>query len=393
MSKRKKILMLSGLGLILIVGFIVTQIPNPYFYLFYVGDRYDSKQLNYMNVPYEDENDILMVNGGFSTTNSCPWARQHLGFDYEFRNNSNVIAAAPGKVVYIDILDLGEQMENRYVIHIFIQFNATVSVNYGFEPWTRDRNDAERQIKMFSVKKGDWVNQSQIIGKFLRMEQGAHIHFGVSEKGQKPRLDKYFSAEGHAKMMILTQKYHPEWPHYCFDENMPLDYLVKPFDSNASVRNVLKTWSLTETNPWGSINPNLEFQLNWGYTVRAIAPGKVIEKRIVERTTYSISKYYINLSVAFNNTIEWSYIFETGSNNLTEAENQLGALEVNIGQWIPLNWSIGLFRLSNTNSSLKISVLENGQYYRIDRYFSQTAKQELTEILHIYHPGWSLVYL
>ncbi len=393
MLKKKKFIALSGLLIVLIVVFIILRIPNPIFYLFYVGNRYDSKQLNYMGVPFEFENDILTVNGGYSTTNSCPWARRHLGFDFEYRNESNVIAAAPGKVVQIDILDMGEQMENRYVIHIFIQFNATVSVNYGFEPWTTDRNDAERQINMFTVKKGDWVNQSQIIGKFLRIGPGAHIHFDISEKQQKLRLDKYFSTESHEKMMHLLQKYHPEWPHYCFDENSPLNYMIKPFYTNASVRNFLKTWSLTDTNPWGSINPNLEFQLNSGYSIRAMAPGKVIEKRIIERLTYTISKYYINLSVAFNDSIQWTYIFETGSDNRTEAELQLNALEVNIDEWIQLNWSIGFFKLTGVNSSLQISVIENGQYFRIDRYFSQRVIKELTDILHIFHPGWTLVYL
>ncbi len=394
MRKRTKVLFLSIVVIIIIITLLINAFwPNILIYFMFLGAPYNTSQLNYLEVPFENESDIITVNGGFSTTNSCPWARAHLGFDFEFRNNSNIIAAAPGKVVFMDIFQMSSEIGGYYVMHIFIQFNATVIVNYGFEPWTTDRSDAERQFNMFSVKVGDWVNQSQKIGTFLRIGESAHIHFDVLENNNRERLDKYFSAAAHQKMMNLVHKFHPEWPHYCFDDETPLNYAIKPFDSPNAVKNFSKTWSLTSTNPWGSPSPGLNFQLIQGYTIRTMTPGRVIELKLYERIPYNISKYYINLTIAYNSSIEVTYLFETGSDSLSVAEYQLASLSIKKDQWLPLNWTIGFYCLNATMSFLQVSIIELGQFYRIDRYFSDVAKQQLLEILHIYHPGWSLIYL
>ncbi|MHA1408210.1 MAG: hypothetical protein ACTSSG_12635 [Candidatus Heimdallarchaeaceae archaeon] len=40
---------------------------------FNAGDRYDSTNLNYMDVIYENRSDIYAFNEGYSDSDSCPW--------------------------------------------------------------------------------------------------------------------------------------------------------------------------------------------------------------------------------------------------------------------------------------------------------------------------------
>ena len=84
-------------------------------------------------------------------------------------------------------------------------------ISYVFEPWTQNEEDADKQLLMFKVKKGDWVEQGQEIARFLHVNEGAHIHFAVIEKEDKSCPRKYFSAEGYRELMEMIHSFHPDW--------------------------------------------------------------------------------------------------------------------------------------------------------------------------------------
>ncbi|MFX1256053.1 MAG: M23 family metallopeptidase [Promethearchaeota archaeon] len=184
------------------------------------GNRYDSTDLDYMNVIYESQSDIHAFNGGYSESINCPWGAIHKGIDYFFNNGSTVIAAAPGQVEEISVTDHGEGVDNRFHLSMNIRFNQTVWIQYNFEPWTQDPLDKDRQLAMFNVQEGDWVAIGEEIATFLQIAGSAHIHFGVYDddvgvedpvggSGVCPR--PYFSAEGYAEIMSLIHSYHPDW--------------------------------------------------------------------------------------------------------------------------------------------------------------------------------------
>jgi len=112
--------------------------------------RYDSSNLNYMGVIYTDQADILGWSGGYSESDSCPWGAVHNGLDFGFKNESIVIAAAPGFVEEISWTDTGPA-DNVYMIHVSIRFNETIQIGYVFEPWTTNSSGVDRQIEMLDI--------------------------------------------------------------------------------------------------------------------------------------------------------------------------------------------------------------------------------------------------
>ncbi len=117
-----------------------------------------------MGVIYTSQSDIYRWAEGYSTTDTAPWGFEHQGLDYFFNNNSVVIAAAPGRVEFIQKRDKGEDNPNRYRVMVKIRFNYRTLVHYNFEMWTQNEDDIQNQINMLSVKVGDWVEIGQEIG-------------------------------------------------------------------------------------------------------------------------------------------------------------------------------------------------------------------------------------
>ena len=176
---------------------------------FNAGDRYDSTNLDFMDVIYENRSDIYAFNEGYSESNACPWGFEHNGIDYFLVNNSKVLAAAPGRVIESSWREYDS--ENRYHIGINIQYNRSLFVSYNFEPWTQNEADKDKQILMLKVQEGDWVEQGQEIARFLYVNEGAHIHFDVIEKNERTCPRKYFSTEGYVELIAMIKQFNPDW--------------------------------------------------------------------------------------------------------------------------------------------------------------------------------------
>ncbi|MFX0029599.1 MAG: hypothetical protein ACFE8B_10340 [Candidatus Hermodarchaeota archaeon] len=276
------------------------------------GTKYEWNCLDYMDVIFENESDIYTVNGAWSTTNSCPWAMTHRGFDFALINNSKVLAAAPGQVSDIRLMDWGSETENRYMIGVAIRFNNSVYVNYGFEPWTTNLSDHEHQQKLINVSVGDWVDIGQEIGRFLQIGPGAHIHFDVIEDDIRTRLDRYYSPTAYARMMDLVHLWHPEWPYLCYDENTPLDYINTTFSSKSQINKIENAYSNTTACPWGYIHKGFDFYFKYNQRFKSAAPGLVDSICVIDRGGGS-NQYAINITIIFNSDIQCEYIFSLRS--------------------------------------------------------------------------------
>jgi hypothetical protein len=174
-------------------------------------DRYDSTVLDYMEVIYDNRSDIYAFNEGYSESDDCPWGFEHNGIDYFFLNNSKVIAATPGQVVNVEWRDNGEEYENRFFIRIDIRFSKSIVIGYNFEPWTQNPADKDKQLDMFKVQEGDWVELGQEIARFLYIAEGAHIHFDVMENNGRSCPQQYFSTSGYNEIIELIHSFHPDW--------------------------------------------------------------------------------------------------------------------------------------------------------------------------------------
>jgi murein DD-endopeptidase MepM/ murein hydrolase activator NlpD len=170
--------------------------------------RYDSSNLNYMGVIYSNRSDILNWNGGYSESTDCPWGRIHNGLDFAFRNDSDVIAAAPGIVEAIELSFLVNG--TVYKVAVLIRFNNSVMIEYGFEGFSDDVEVRAHQVAMLDIEEGEWVAKGDVIGKFLQGYGGAHVHFGIYV-GEATCPIPFFSPDAYAEMMELVHSFEPTW--------------------------------------------------------------------------------------------------------------------------------------------------------------------------------------
>ena len=352
------------------------------------GTRYNWDNLDYMDVIFENESDIYTVNGAWSSTISCPWVMAHLGFDFALINNSKVLAAAPGQVTHVRLMDWGSETENRYMVGVEIRFNNSVYVNYGFEPWTINITDHEHQQRLINVSVGDWVEIGQEIGRFLQIGHGAHIHFDVIEDDVRTRLDRYYSPTGYDRMMGLVHIWHPEWPYLCYDENTPLNYVNTTYSSKGQINKVDNAYSNTTVCPWGYIHEGFDFYFKFNQRFYSAAPGLVDAIYIIDRGS-GLNRYAVNITIKFNSDIQCEYILELYTSNPADITTQLSKIYITEGQWIMLGWAIGDFhQIINGTSHIHFAIRENGAYLPLDKYFSSVSYDLMMNLIHDYKPSW-----
>jgi hypothetical protein len=206
---KKKIIITIVISCVVVIGgFIIYMFFNQGAFFSSEG-RYDDTELNYMGVIFENSSDINSFNEGYSTSSACPWGFEHDGIDFFFNNDSNVIAAAPGKVW--DISNYIGEGENKYHVKLKIRFSNSILLSYGFEPWTDNTSARDKQWDILQVEIGDWVQKGDVLAQFLQCNESAHIHFDITENNQKHCPTKYYSSEGYAQMIDLIHFYHSTW--------------------------------------------------------------------------------------------------------------------------------------------------------------------------------------
>ena len=395
-------------ALVVIIIIVIIAIPGVFFIFKFLeetpwsedffdpGERYIWDKLDYMDIIYENESDIYALNGAWASTNSCPWARLHEGFDFSLLNHSKVLAAAPGQVSIIREKDWGDTTENRYMVEITIRFNNTVFVNYNFEPWTNNSYYHELQKSLININVGDWVEIGQEIASFLQIGEGAHIHFDVIENDVRTRLDRYYSPEAYEKMMDLVHMWHPEWPYLCYDENTPLDYMMASFEFNWSISKVEKGYSNTPLCPWNETHLGFDFFFIDNAKVLAAAPGQVTVIECIDRGSGRQDRYALRLVLNFSQTLATEYLFEIWSDDYADYEQQLNQLqvEVKVGNWIPLAWDLGSFHKVNSSAHVHFAVNENGSPAPICQYYSTDAYNKMMGLVKYHGLDWiKLCYL
>jgi murein DD-endopeptidase MepM/ murein hydrolase activator NlpD len=107
-------------------------------------------------------------------------------------------------------------------------------------------------------------------------------------------------------------------------------YEIDIYQYSSDVQIISKTYSASTSCPWGSIHLGLDIKLYSNAKVRAAAPGQVINKSIGDRGLVS-DRFYINLTIQYNDTTYIEYIFELMSNTYSYATTQLSEISVNIG--------------------------------------------------------------
>lgn len=393
--RKKGVIIFVIIAVLIVAGiFIIAQVlkDSPWEEEFFdPGNRYQWNRLDYMDVIFENESDVGEIRGCWSSTMSCPWIQVHEGFDFAMKNNSKVLAAAPGQVSDIYYKEWINATQNKYMVEIVIRFNHTVYVSYNFEPWTTKVEDYEHQKRLIHVSVGDWVEIGQEIGRLLNISEdvydGGHIHFAVLENDISSRLDRYYSPEAYDRMMALVHQYHPEWPYLCYDDTTPLDYVNTTFISRDSIHDVQNAYSNTNDCPWGYVHKGFDFYFINNRRVYNAAPGFVKTLELIDRGE-GINRYALNITMEFNDIISVEYIFEIWSNNINDYNTQLSKIYIEEGNWYMMGWPIGDFHQANSSSYVHFAIRENGDYPPLDKYFGSIAHDIMMNLIHDYHPTW-----
>ncbi|NHJ84797.1 MAG: hypothetical protein FK734_05000 [Asgard group archaeon] len=210
MKKRGKIILGVVSTIVIIFGAVtISKVLIDKYDVFSSGGRYDDSNLNYMGVIFEDKLDIfdLFFHCEYHPDHPCEDGLQYYAGDFFFKNQTPVIACAPGYVERIDWL-VGENLSdiNVYFINIGIRFNETVSVTYCFEPFTNSTSDWELQGSWLNVTVGDWVEKGDLVGTFLKVGEYAHVHWDVCAPcmdNDYPRPEHFYDTEGYSLMVDL----------------------------------------------------------------------------------------------------------------------------------------------------------------------------------------------
>jgi len=198
------LILVSGIGALFLLG---SHEPDDD--VFDNGGRYDSTILNNMGVIYTDQSNITYFNDGYSESDSCPWGFVHNGIDYFFHNDSIVIAAAPGVVQSIELAYL--EGTDYYKVGVQIRFNESVWIEYGFEGLANDTSNRAQQATMLGVEVGEWVSKGYEIGRFLRVGEYDHVHFGVYLNDEAICPRRVMGEADYNEIMSLIHSFHPTW--------------------------------------------------------------------------------------------------------------------------------------------------------------------------------------
>jgi len=166
-----------------------------------------------MITPYVNETDMTRI-CPFSSSNSCPWGREHDGIDFHATGNLKPFqAVCSGVVIAVELRQL--QTTLNWQVNVRILFNSMYSVEYGFEPMTNVRSDGETQLANILVSEGQTVSQGDIIGYlYTAHAEHAHVHFGLhslQENWDAICPEPYFPAGARDSILRLIHKDHPGW--------------------------------------------------------------------------------------------------------------------------------------------------------------------------------------
>ena len=210
MNRKRLAIILIIIIIVATGGILSTYLLYQMGFFFDPGERYDWQKLDYMGAPFINKSDLTAWNEGYSESDSCPWGFTHNGLDFFFNDSAPVLAMAPGQVFTIDFVDTGASV-NRYHIRINIRFSREIVLNYGFEPWTNNENDARKQLEQLQINVGDWVNIGDKIADFVAYNESAHIHFDIKLNDNQVCPKDYFSDDAYNKTMDLIHFYNPSW--------------------------------------------------------------------------------------------------------------------------------------------------------------------------------------
>jgi hypothetical protein len=159
-----------------------------------------------MITPFFDASDVGSVNEAFSSTSSAPWGFAHSGIDFFPTETLKPFrSAAAGTVKEYRLWQNGQNWQ----VSVGIQYNATYTVNYGFEPFSAVEADGQKQLANMRVTSGQKVAQGDTIGYLYVAAGAAHVDFGLIKENQRICPEPYFTPAARQAVLTTIQGTYP----------------------------------------------------------------------------------------------------------------------------------------------------------------------------------------
>lgn len=132
-----------------------------------------------------------------------PWGFAHNGIDFFTRKDrAPFVAAFPGRVISVEISDLGAA---GFAVNVLLEFDEHFLAVYGFEPQSPGNIPLNTQLAFIRVIAGDEVERGQILGYLHRLNDASHVHFGLLENFTATCPEPFFTRKATNRIMKILR--------------------------------------------------------------------------------------------------------------------------------------------------------------------------------------------
>ncbi|MGQ4911371.1 MAG: M23 family metallopeptidase [Candidatus Thorarchaeota archaeon] len=151
-------------------------------------------------------------------------------------------------------------------------------------------------------------------------------------------------------------------------------------------------YSESDACPWGFVHNGIDYFFANDSPVVAAAPGRVESLEIDDWGPDASQRYVVQLTIRFNATVVLKYGFEPVTNETEDGDMQLAMIGVEVGQWVSKGEEIAHFLAVGDGAHIHFGVYQEGTWRDPTLYMSASAYAELLEMIHDFHPTWSVSY-
>lgn len=161
-----------------------------------------------MITPYVSASDIASIREAFSLSSNAPWGFPHNGIDFfPIATLKPFRAVCPGVVEEVRLW--ANDVTSNWQVNVRIKYNSAFSVEYGFEPFSRNQAEGNTQRSNITVSTGQTVSQGQVIGLLHTVSPDAHVHFSLLKDSIAICPEPYLTAEAGASILALLRREYP----------------------------------------------------------------------------------------------------------------------------------------------------------------------------------------
>jgi hypothetical protein len=175
-------------------------------------------------------------------------------------------------------------------------------------------------------------------------------------------------------------------------DSSKLNYMGIIYENESDINSWNEGFSTTENCPWGFKHDGLDYFFNNNSNVIAAAPGQVWDITKNHFPDNDGNTWMLGVNIRFNKSVIVGYNFEPWTTKEDDIDIQISMLNVSIGDWVYKGQIISKFLNLNESAHIHFDVRENNQKDCPSKYFDIIDYTNLMNLIHSYHPNWSLCY-